>query len=242
MVTCVPGNSSCTASAMTWLASWRRVSSALGRVARQDLELAAVRQRPVDVVELAVQLDQRGALGERGRDGGRHVLARRAVVVLAFASRRGKSGRSCFTGPLARLADSRAALARGRDRVVTRTAAPGMTTAQPASGESAPAPRAVADQGVCGVFRTGRKEPALPPDQRRKRQLVGAERASDAAFVEGHAGYGDLASEGSAITLRLAVDQAAPAGLVRPVVRSVAVRTASVTASNASSVEAWRAG
>ena len=82
--------------------------------------------------------------------------------------------------------------------------APGMTTAQPATGEHSATPRAVADQGVCGVFRTGRKEPALPPDQRRKRQLVGAKGASDAAFVESHAGYGDLGGVGS--------DYAAPSG------------------------------
>src|SRR5258706_15394420 len=140
------------------------------------------------------------------------------------SSRRGKSGRSCFTGPLSRRAPRvllGGPVGGGRDRVVARTAAPGMTTTQPASGEKAPAPRTVADQSVGGVFRTGRKEPALPPDQRRKRQLVGALGAPDAAFVEGHAGLGSiwLRSRGSpaAITLRLTGDQAAPAGLVPPV-------------------------
>jgi len=94
--------------------------------------------------------------------------------------------------------------ARGRDRVIARTAAPRMTTAQPVTGEQSASPRAVADQGFGGVFRAGRKEPALPPDQRRKRQLVGAERAPDAAFVESHAGYGDLGRGRS--------DYAAPSG------------------------------
>ena len=58
---------------------------------------------------------------------------------------------------------------------------------------------------------------------------------------------GDVISEVRAgITPPLAGDQAAPAGLVRPEVPAapepLAWRTASVTASNASSVEAWRAG
>src|ERR1019366_9442418 len=78
------------------------------------------------------------------------------------------------------------------------------TTAQPARGEDSASPQGVADQGVCGILRTCRKEPALPPDQRRKRQLVGAKGASNAAFVESHAGNGDLADGPS--------DYAAPSG------------------------------
>src|SRR5687767_13011981 len=91
------------------------------------------------------------------------------------------SVRSCLTGP--------APLAR-RGRRIKACLAPGMTAAQPAGGEPAAPPRAMADQGFSGVLRAGRKEPALPPDQRRKRQLVGAQRAPDATFVETHAGYG----------------------------------------------------
>jgi len=56
------------------------------------------------------------------------------------------------------------------------------------SRPEASSPRAVADQGVCRIVRTGRKKPALAPDQGRERQLVGAVRASDDAFVEVHAG------------------------------------------------------
>src|SRR6185369_265439 len=67
-----------------------------------------------------------------------------------------------------------------------------MATTQPVASEQRASPRAMADQGFSGVFRTGRKEPALPPDQRRKRQFVGAKGAPDAAFVESHAGYEDL--------------------------------------------------
>jgi hypothetical protein len=56
----------------------------LASIARQDLEMAAAGQWAVHVIELALQLDEGGALGERRRDGGRHGLARHAVVVLAF--------------------------------------------------------------------------------------------------------------------------------------------------------------
>ena len=55
-------------------------------VAGEDLEVAALREGPVHVQQLAVQLDQGGALGERRSDRGRHVFARHAGVVLAFGA------------------------------------------------------------------------------------------------------------------------------------------------------------
>ncbi|OIQ70168.1 hypothetical protein GALL_482220 [mine drainage metagenome] len=47
----------------------------LGALPRQDLELAAARQRTVEVQKLAVQLDQQGALLQRLGDGGGDIAA-----------------------------------------------------------------------------------------------------------------------------------------------------------------------
>jgi hypothetical protein len=41
-----------------------------GAVAEQQLEAAALVERAVEIAELAVQLGQHGALGQRRRDGG----------------------------------------------------------------------------------------------------------------------------------------------------------------------------
>ncbi len=71
-----------------------------------------------------------------------------------------------------------------------------MTAAQAPGGEKASPPGSVDDQGLGRIVRTGRGKPAVAPDQQRKRQLVGAVRRPDDAFVEGHAG--EVANEGSA--------------------------------------------
>ena len=60
----------------------------LGRIARQNLELALAsqqvgRQRTVEVQQLAVQLDQQGLLFQRLGDGGGDVAARGAVRILS---------------------------------------------------------------------------------------------------------------------------------------------------------------
>ncbi len=56
----------------------------LGAVARQDLELAAARQRAVEVVESPIELDEHGAFLQRFGDGGGDVTARGAVFELAL--------------------------------------------------------------------------------------------------------------------------------------------------------------
>ncbi len=52
----------------------------LGRLARDDLDRPAVRQRAVEVEQLAVELDQQGFLLQRGGDRGGDGPARRAVL------------------------------------------------------------------------------------------------------------------------------------------------------------------
>src|SRR5262249_43518994 len=133
-------------------------------------------------------------------------------------------GRSSFTLPVARRGPPIGVglAARRRRRVVAR-ATPGMTSAQPPDGEHAPPPGAVADQGFGGVLRTGRKKPALPPDQRRKRQLVGSQEPTDASLVEAHAGSGTC--EVSPVpTPGPREVQATPAGVVRVPARVIAPR------------------
>ncbi len=52
-------------------------------VAHDQLEVAAAFQRAVEVALLAIDLDQRRALGQRRRDGGGDVTARGAVGILS---------------------------------------------------------------------------------------------------------------------------------------------------------------
>src|ERR1700739_2960003 len=62
-----------------------------------------------------------------------------------------------------------------------------MTRADPPRRHQRATQRSMPDQGLGGIVRTGRKIPAVAPDPRRQRQLVGAVARPDDALVEGHA-------------------------------------------------------
>ena len=175
IVTCVPGNSSCTASAITCDASWRMVSKTAGssrvRISIRPSRVSA-RSRS------SISPSSRITAAFLARDLERPSAISRPVAPSGY-SRRAPSGNcSCMVLSLSNLGR--------RHRVIARSAE-GMTTAHPGDGQRAAPPGSVPDQRLLRIGRTGRQIAALAPDQRRKRQLIGADRAPDAAFVGGHA-------------------------------------------------------
>ena len=86
IATFVPGQSRCTASAMTCAVEWRSTAQRLVVADAQDAQVRAVGQRQAQVAQLAVDLDRRRGVGQARADRLRGVEAGGAVGQLELGA------------------------------------------------------------------------------------------------------------------------------------------------------------
>ena len=133
----------------------------LGAIAGDDLQRAAAFQRPLQVDQVAVQLQQQGLLGQRRRDRGGHLRPRHPIVELALLSV-GKfqfDHRLVFHGPGAP-GHSRS---RRADGICTGAGRRAMSRAPGRAGPEPPphSPNRSAESGT-GARSTGKASPYRP--------------------------------------------------------------------------------